>query len=106
MQKLCNPALVYIAIEIIVFILDLFLRTSGIWQVLIHLIFVVIWVCILQFVYYTLGWQTFSWILVLFPIVISVLIILYCLNNLAETKVEAEPTVSTFCVGSADFSYY
>lgn len=102
MQKLCNPAKVYLVLEVISQIIYTLMETLTVWYVFFRVIFVVLWVFLLQFLYYTLGWETLSWILVLFPVVVVVLTMVFMLNVVHKSsQIEPESTVSTFCVGSA-----
>ena len=93
MNKLCGPAFVYVLFESIINIYLLIAGKLGVFWGLIKLLFIYLWILVLQYLYITLGWRIFSWILVLLPIIINGFFLVQSLKN-DVTKTTAEKTTT------------
>jgi uncharacterized membrane protein len=71
MDKLCGPAFVYVLVESIINIYLLITGKLGVFSGLFTLLFIYLWILLLQYLYITLGWRLISWFLVLLPIIIN-----------------------------------
>jgi hypothetical protein len=81
MQTLCKPALVYIIVETVMNLYLLLVRNLGILHFLFKLVFVIIWVVVLQIIYIYIGWETFTWIIVVIPILIYIAALLWYMEH-------------------------
>ena len=91
MNKLSGPAFVYVLVESIINIYLLITGKLGVFSGLFKLIFIYLWVLVLQYLYITLGWRIISWVLVLLPIITNGVFLVKSLNNDA-TKTTTEKT--------------
>ena len=97
MQSFCNPAIVYMIGEIFANIYYLITTGSfGIIMTLMKFIFIYLWVLILQYFYLTLCWRTFSWIIVIIPIVLQwAAVYRHLVNTQQLPKTTTPPTTTT-----------
>jgi hypothetical protein len=72
MNKLCSPAFVYVLSESIINIYLLITGKLGLYTGFFKVLFIYLWILVLQYLYITLGWRIISWILVILPIITSV----------------------------------
>jgi len=92
LPTLCTPAMVYLVLSIVAMIVGVKMLT------IVHVVFVLLWTFLLNFLC-SKGYKTVSWVLVLLPIVVAVLLIL-SMGSLSFVSVttstadaDAKPTI-------------
>ncbi len=96
MNKLCSPAFVYVLFESIINIYLLITGKLGVFTGLLKLLFIYLWILVLQYLYITLGWRVISWILVLFPIITNGIFLVQSLKkDVVKTTTENAPITDT-----------
>ena len=92
MNKLSSPAFVYVLFESIINIYLLITGKLGFFSGLFKLLFIYLWIIVLQYLYITLGWRIISWILVLVPIITNGIFLVKSLKHgIAKTTTEKTP---------------
>jgi hypothetical protein len=74
-MNICIPALLYLILSLFGIFITLFIRLD-IKIALIHLIFAIVWTYILHLLC-SFGYEIISWILVLFPFIIFLIIVIF-----------------------------
>jgi hypothetical protein len=92
MNKLCVPAFVYVLFESIINIYLLITGKLGVFSGLFKLLFIYLWILVLQYLYITRGWKIFSWILVLLPLMINGFLLVQSLKK--EIVIPAKTTAT------------
>lgn len=96
MNKLSSPAFVYVLFESIINIYLLITGKLGLFTGLFKLLFIYLWILVLQYLYITLGWRIITWILVLLPIITNGIFLVQSLkNDVAKTTTEKTPVTET-----------
>lgn len=96
MNKLSSPAFVYVLFESIINIYLLITGKLGLFTGLFKLLFIYLWILVLQYLYITLGWRIITWILVLLPIITNGIFLVQSLkNDVAKTTTEKTPVAET-----------
>jgi hypothetical protein len=92
MNKLCVPAFVYVLFESIINIYLLITGKLDVFSGLFKLLFIYLWILVLQYLYITRGWKIFSWILVLLPLMINGFLLVQSLKK--EIVIPAKTTAT------------
>jgi hypothetical protein len=88
MPKICMPALVYLILSVISLLMMIF-NDFKVVATLINIIFIVIWTWILNLIC-SAGYEWLSWVLVLLPFVIMLVLILLFYNAIINYLVKHE----------------
>ena len=100
MQSLCKPALLYLFLEAINSLYLLIAQRLGALHAIFKIIFIFVWVVILQIMYFFFGWETFTWFVVVFPFfaytVFLIYISLYAIENKLQSKVADSFYINSF----------
>ena len=88
MPKICMPALVYLILSVISLLMMIF-NDFKIVATLINIIFIIIWTWILNLIC-SAGYEWLSWVFVLLPFVIMLILILLFYNAIINYLVKHE----------------
>lgn len=86
-KSLCLPAKVYLVLSIVGVLITLFIGGVSVLTQLIHLLYIVFWVWILNVICKS-GYKVISWILVLLPFVLMFLLFTFVLGEVVHDERE------------------
>jgi len=86
-SSLCLPSKIYLALALFSIIFSLIISTETVVAAGIHIVFAVFWTWVLNLICKS-GFSIISWILVLFPITIYLVLIFYVLSIMRQTVKE------------------
>jgi energy-coupling factor transporter transmembrane protein EcfT len=83
-SSFCLPAKIYLALAILSIVISLIISVETIYASIIHFIFAIFWTWVLNLICKS-GFSVVSWILVLIPIFIYIIVIIYALYVVRTT---------------------
>lgn len=95
MQSLCKPALLYLFLEAINDTYLLIAQRLGVFHAVFKVLFIFVWVVVLQIMYFFFGWETFTWFVVVFPYFAYTVLVIYVALYTLQDKVLADNFHST-----------
>ena len=90
MQTLCKPALLYLFLEAINDTFLLITQRLGVLHAVFKVIFIFVWIVVLQIMYVFFGWETFTWFVVVFPYFAYTVFVIYAALYAIESKAMAD----------------